>query len=434
MLLRFGVFNFRSIHAYQSISLVASALKDSPEQLIESGTGRERVLPLLGLYGGNAAGKSNLLKAIYMFRSLILHSQTKGEPGGGVPREPFLLDPESEKPSSRSQYDCDFVLKGVRYHFGVATDSERVLEEWLYAYPEGHRQVWYHRNVSESPVFHFGKFLKGRNRAIESLTRTNSLFLSAAAQNNHEQLGAIYEFFRDQLKFPGVSEAGKALLRGNPIEDVSIRAQVLEFLRQADTGISGIRIHEEELPEPLSEFAIEFRSLMKTHVPDLPESVLQSVEHPRKLQLAHQAADGREVLLELETESLGTRALLGMLGPVFTALRDGTTLFIDELTTSVHTLLAKALLQLFVSPKTNHRGAQLIFTTHDTNLLSAGVLRRDSIWFAEKDQVGATTLFPLTDIETRNKDNLERGYLEGRFGAIPFVGNMAALLGEGGCP
>lgn len=432
MLLRFGVSNFRSIHVYQSISLVASALKDSPEQLIESGTGRERVLPLLGLYGGNAAGKSNLLKAMYMFRSLILHSQTRGEPGGGVPREPFLLDPESEKPGSRSQYDCDFVLKGVRYHFGVATDSERVLEEWLYAYPEGHRQVWYHRNVSESPVFHFGKFLGGRNRAIESLTRTNSLFLSAAAQNNHERLGAIYAFFREQVRFPDISDAGGVLLHGNLLEDGSIRGNVLEFLRQADTGISGIRIHEQERPEPVGKFAAELLSLMKKHNLEVSEDPLSRNQKRRELQLAHQAADGREVPIKMEMESRGTRALLGMLGPVFIALRDGSTLFIDELTTSVHTLLAKALLQLFASKQSNPRGAQLIFTTHDTNLLSAGVLRRDSIWFAEKDQVGATTLFPLTDIETRNKDNLERGYLEGRFGAIPFVGNMAALLSNRG--
>lgn len=426
MLLRFGVSNFKSIRDYQELSLVASSLKDDPAYLLEINGSKERAVPLVGVYGANASGKSNLLLAFGHFRSFILTSHSKGPAEGGISRNPFLLDPNSEREPSR--FDCDVIIQGIRYHYGFAVDNEKILEEWLYAFPTGSRQVWFHRKSGEKPEFQFGKFLKGKNKTIEALTRENSLFLSAAAQNNHEQLSPLHRYFWARFHYSSVSTTDQSFVPDGYLGDDATRRKILSFLTFADTGISDLKMEDFEVRENFRQMFQELDSVVakRTRTSDLFTQFMST--KPKEIRLAHRGSNGHSTYLKLDSESQGTLALLSILEPIFRALVNGQTLFIDELNTSIHTLLAIRILQLFVSPETNPKGAQLIFTTHDTNLLCANVLRRDEIWFTEKNNEGATHLYPLTNINTRKTDNLEKGYLQGRFGGIPFLGKLEDLF------
>jgi AAA domain, putative AbiEii toxin, Type IV TA system len=192
MLLRFSVQNHLSIREPQALSLLASALKDVDSGLIECLASPDaRVLPAAVIYGSNASGKSNFVAAIEFFCRAVLFSHRRREPGGGVPRSPFALDPAcAEAPSI---FDADFVVNGARYHYGSEAQSEEFAAEWLYVFPNYRRQILFERKRDS---FRFGRTLKGRNRVIADLTRPNSLFLSAAAQNGHEHLSEVVSFFQ----------------------------------------------------------------------------------------------------------------------------------------------------------------------------------------------------------------------------------------------
>ena len=194
MLMRFGVSNYRSIRDYQELSLVASALKDPGSDLIGSSGTSEKLLPVAMIYGANASGKSTVLNAINFMRGAVLRSNTRS-PSSKIPRFPFALSNDFKQQPTR--VDCDFLFEDVRYHFGFIARDDFFEEEWLFAFPEGNRRKWYHRKHGER--ISFGKHFKGKNQAIASLTRPNSLFLSSAAQNAHEQATTIFRFFESMF-------------------------------------------------------------------------------------------------------------------------------------------------------------------------------------------------------------------------------------------
>jgi uncharacterized protein len=381
------------------------------------------VLPVLSVYGANASGKSNALRSLHFARWLVLSSfRTSDQTGTGS--KPFLLDGESaEKPS---RFVVDFVLADVRYQFGMVVTRTAIASEWLYQYPRKTRQLLYER---QGTVFKFGRALQGSNRQIESITRPNALFLSAAATSNHPELTKIRDYFRDRLIFEFATRPellGEATAK--EIEsNKALRADLIRQLALADTGIAEIKIERNAIPESM-------RAELKALV-DAVRNVVGKVspatevrtppsdeeEYSLQLKLGHSGKDGAVHFLDYADESLGTKYLVSLLPSMLRALDAGAVLVLDEITTGLHTLLARQLVALFHDKKVNKRGAQLIFSTHDTNLLSPGVMRRDEIWFAEKASDGATTLFPLTDIKTKNTDNIERGYIQGRFGAVPVL-------------
>ncbi|HET6382531.1 MAG TPA: ATP-binding protein, partial [Armatimonadota bacterium] len=414
MLLRFRVENHRSLRDEQELSLIASSLKDLPENAASVEGIQEEVLRAAVIYGPNASGKTNLCDAVNYLTSAVLESQRAWKPDGGVRRFPFILDPDfAEKPSL---YEVDLLLDGVRYQYGFTADSSKILEEWLYAFPNRKRQTWFTRDTSQDRPIRPGKALAG-TKGIEAFTRDNSLFLSAAAQSNHRMLKPIYDWFAQ------VHVVGSQIQRGS--EDVttamlSEHAERIEaMLRAADLGIVGME-WKESVPEtrPESSYAsslslVRERGLLSKsaapHISDLQ----------RVVTFAHQSGSrGYEVALPLQEESSGTRAWFALLGPLLKTLESGGLLLVDELDTSLHTTLALEVIRLFNDGARNPRNAQLVFNAHDTNLLSDGVLRRDQIWFTEKDEEGGTHLYPLTDFKPRQHENLERGYLQGRYGAV----------------
>jgi len=411
MLLRFGVQNFRSFRDKQELSLVASALDDRPAGLIDCPATGEPLLPAVVVYGANASGKSNLVKALRWMRQAVLFSHTRFDPDRGVPYQPFRLDPASR--NAPTTCDVDFIIEDVRYNYGIESSNRAFTREWLYSFPSGRRQMLFER---EEQVFEFGRNLRGRNRVVADLTRPNSLFVAAAAQNDHEELSKISGFFR-------AIEADEQQ-RSTMSSDIDPRAA--GFLGNVGTGVIGSRLIKIEIGEEHRELTREFLTELKKTSGAALEEFLDSDRF--KLELAHCGHDGAEVYFDLHDESDGTRRLLALLTPAFRALDAASLMVVDELDASLHTQACEALLALFASPKTNPKGAQLIATTHDTNLLRSPLLRRDQVWFTEKDGEGATHLYPLTDFRTRKGDNLERGYLQGRYGAIPFAGSPADII------
>lgn len=417
MLLRFGVSNHLSIREYQELSLSASSLKGREAGLIECAAAPGgRVLPAAVIYGANASGKSNLIDALSTMRGMVLFSQTKWEPGGGVPRHPFRLDEGG--PQAPSRFDIDFLIDGVRHHYGFEASETTFESEWLYAFPKSHRQTLFERTGDE---FRFGRGLRGQNKIISRLTRPNSLFLSAAAQNGHEHLSKVFGYFSSLRAIWRIDVPEEAI--SSRLAEEELDSRVIDFLGKIDTGVIDYRLSESELSEEMQGIQRElFTFFKKTGGSEPPEVKDKHVT----VELGHRGWDSEPFYLELDSESAGTRRLLVVLDLAFRALDEGAPLFIDELDASLHTQAAEAVLRLFCSRETNPKGAQLIATTHDTNLLDSSLLRRDEVWFTEKDAEGATRLYPLTDIRTRRGDNIEKGYLQGRYGGVPFIDTFTA--------
>lgn len=426
MLLRLGVSNYRSIREYAELSLIASeAIKDQGSDLLDIPNSKLRALPSVVLYGANAAGKSSIHMAFGEMGSHVLNSFRKLEAGENIPRTPFALDSASE--SSPTHFDCDFIIDGVRYHYGYEFTDFQFEREWLYSYPEGHRRILFNRDVENGSI-EFGKSLRGKNKATEDLMRPNSLFISVAAQSAHEELSKIYDYFKSKSEGLGASVSDREIQKiiGSRRDD-----RLVPFLQSADTGISGVEIREEDQPEEAKKIFSAIRASLATElVEDASNVVVKDDATMTSVFFKHSGEKGDLYELPFSKESRGTRRLSKLLLSALKVIDKGGVLFVDEIDASLHTLLSIKLVALFSSKSTNPNGAQLVATTHDTNLLCSGALRRDQIWFAEKDKQGSTQIYPLTDIKTRNTDNIEKGYLQGRFGAIPYFGGTSGLFGD----
>jgi AAA15 family ATPase/GTPase len=415
VLIRFRTENFRSIKDEQELSLVASSLSDHPEWLMHAERYGLNLLRAAAVYGPNASGKSSLFHALQFMKAAVLESHRSWAPAGGVPRVPFALARQSAQ--EPSLFAVDLLLNGVRFEYGFTATSARITEEWLYAWPRGKRQEWFTRDASRDVEFVISRALPGENRAISALTRPNSLFLSAAAQNNHEVLEPLYRWFSEKLWV--VDDSTRTYFEHYTIEQCkneSYRNSLFALLRSADLGLTGIEFRDDEAsvdPAVMQPFGSD---------PAVAEMLRALVPRPR-VQFRHGGSDALfDYALPYDQESRGTRTLFSLLGIVNWCLATGGTLAVDELDQSLHSHLAHTIVGMFNRPESNPHGAQLLFNSHDTNLLDGELLRRDQIWFTEKGYDGATRLFPLTDFHARKQENLERGYLQGRFGAVPAVG------------
>ncbi len=421
MLLRFQIGNVLSIVQNQELSLVASRLKGCEAGLLPiPGAADLHAVPAALIYGANASGKTNFVRAFMFMRSAVLFSHSRGSPDGGVPRKPFALDEEIE--NKPSHFEAEFVVSGSRYIFGFTCDSQSFLTEWLYAFPEGKRRKLYER---KGKTVEFGQYMAGAKKSLVDFMRNNSLFISTAIQNDHEVLSRISNFFKEIQYTGSVSVSANAIT--NTFKEGQVDPRTIAFLQSTGTGIVGFEQHDKEIPEQIKALNDEFLVLARKHLGDDTQVESEVSGKDVEIQLLHQGLT-KQHALALRQESAGTRRLLLIMSKVFHALDEGSLLIIDELDASLHTLISEQILELFTNPKYNTRGAQLIATTHDTNVLACSHLRRDQIWFCEKDDVGVSRIFSLADFKLRPTDRFEKGYLEGRFGAIPFAGNLSALL------
>lgn len=430
MIIDFSVANFRSFRGEQRVSFVASnQYKDLPENLIDPGLeGAEfknlRLLKGLALYGANAAGKTNVLHALRFLADMVEDSATDLDEGDPTGVEPFALAKETAM--EPSEFTLRFVVGGVRYHFVLVLDKDRVLFESLSAFPKGREQVWYEREWDDEKESYDWSparptdYRRDPNRV--KYTRDNALYLSTAVKFNDEQLKPIYLWFKEKVRFLRLNAHFPPLSPRFTVkrvmEDPNDRARITRLLQHADIGILSAKANERELTRG---------DLPK----DMPEAVVEKILENNKhfeITLGHRGAEGQEFALPWEEESSGTQQLFALAGPWLDILKNGYFAGLDEIESSMHPSMVSALLKLIFSEKANPNGAQLLFTTHNPLLLDTEVMRRDQVWFADKDEEGATHLYPLTDYKPRNKESLVRGYMSGRYGAIPFIPN--GLLAE----
>ncbi|WP_413103397.1 AAA family ATPase [Streptomyces sp. Inha503] len=396
MLLRFRVANALSLRDEQELSFVVPQGEDAlAARTVKLSDGKTiDVYPLLGVFGANASGKSNVISALKKMREAVLRSYTGWAPHEPVPRERFALDPAMA--DENTFYEADFVLEdGVRWTYGFELSDTRVEAEWLYAYPKGRRREWLDRDASRDTEFHFpGDRIQDR-ALLARTTRPNALLLSRAAADNHPQLSRIHRWFFDNLWDidPEAERPQREAYTTQRLQEPEARSRIEELLRVADLGIMGTRIEKR------------------------PGSDRPSVR------LVHTDGGGEGVAIDWDKESFGTRSWFALLGPLLLALDQGAVLLIDELDSSLHPRFAAEVVRLFHDPLVNPHGAQLIFTSHDPSLLSTPsggrLLDPGQIWLTEKDGRGASELYPLTAAEPGEDEDLTRSYLEGAFGGIP---------------
>jgi len=415
MLLDFRVKNFRSLRDEQTLSLVAA--KDKSLQVLNTMPSGIKAAPTLlrsvAIYGANAGGKSNLIKALQYMRAVVAESASVMQPDQTFNIQPFRLDALSV--AQPTEFDVSFVLDGVRHQYGFELTAQRVTREYLLVYKAFKPQQWFERNydaASGKDVYDFGVGLKGPKSVWEGATRPNALFLSMAVQLNSEQLKPVFAWFVNKLAiFNEITPLGQHFSVDMLRKPEGKRA-ICDFLTSADISISDIEV----VTRKVSGQAVHFdMAAGKTEVRNEEQEVNEL--------LFHHVTDQGKAVFSLGDESMGTRNLLFLTGPVLDILDNGMALVVDELDSSLHPLLVRRLVELFQNPAVNKKGAQLIFTTHDTSLLDPDLFRRDQIWFVEKDPDQASKLYPLSDFSPRKNEALERGYLMGRYGALPFLGD-----------
>lgn len=427
MLIRFGVSNHRSIRDYQELLLTAS------KRLWKAGgltfpvpVLREDAVPVIGIYGANASGKSNLLHAMDAMRNQIVCSHRLYDVGETIRRRPFLLDEAWKNLPTR--FDCTFTLTAGKgdvlefgpdavYEYGFEFNDEAFISEWLHRTVRRERRsthILFERQEEEKPRFRFGRGLGGENELIGKLTRPNSLFLSAAAQNNHPILTPVFNHFQKHclMKFPD-NEVFLQFELAERLSDSRYRDSIAKLFAQADVGLTGLDVVPIKRSSRPSKADEEF--------PELTEYLLEEDRsRPRKrLQFLHSRTTGQPVPLNYEDESRGTQRLLLLLVPIYEALSTGSILIFDEMNASLHPRLQRAAISLFKQGESNPHGAQFVFSTHDVTPLKGELLRLDEIWFANKDRRGASTFTPLTDFRVRSRDDIEMAYRDGRLGGVP---------------
>jgi AAA15 family ATPase/GTPase len=433
MLLRFRCKNFRSIREEQELSLIAAKTRteEKSECLIDTPFKDLRLLRCSAIYGPNASGKSNVLTALSVFSQIVSQSQRLWKPNGPIPTyAPFLLDENSK--TEESEFEIVFLLESSIYRYGFRFNQTIIRREWLIDTTNRDKVLFVRTTENSSadlsfPNKNLGKTLED-SRHLEGIrmdVRPNSLFLSAAAQKNHPRLSKIAAYLSDLVETTRGQNIPPFLMRtASACAESNRREQIAKMMKFADTGIQGLAVSSSEMPDVQKKPFLAFITALKEANPEeFSQMEPDGIAFPPTFEvlMTHQGAEGKTYSLSESQESDGTLAYFSILGPLLDKLRDGTILLIDELESSLHPTLARELVRIFNSPELNPKGAQIIFTTHNTGLLDPNLLRRDQIWFTEKTREGSTSLYPLSDYQPRTNQNIEAGYLGGRFGAIPFL-------------
>lgn len=450
MLLQLTIENFLSFRDEVTFSMVGvSSDRQHADRLIEDATGKGRaVVPIAAIYGANAAGKSNLIKALSFAKELILEGTRSNR---SIPVPTFKLADYDKKPS---KFEFIFTHQDAQYAYGFKLNREQILEEWLHAIPPSKkREVMYFERITSSDKktsVDYGLPLTGKSKRRKQFlefivegTRPNQLLLTEAIDRNVESLFPVANWFEEILIII-MADSIHASLEDTILSDVSSKDFLGKFLKLAGTGIDKVAGEAVEL-----DFNRHFPGMPKIEIDKLLQkfqdasanAVLMLEDNSGKQHLLLKDDDGLLNIIQLITqrkhengslvdfsineESEGTQRLINLIPALIMLQAEEKVVFIDELDRRLHPLLSR----LFVKTVIEYigKGNQLIFTTHDTNLLDLELLRRDEIWFVEKDRQGSSNLYSLAEFKTRPDLKIEKGYLNGRFGAIPFFGNPESL-------
>ena len=405
MLIEFRVKNFLSIQDEQVLSLVAGSQKEHKSNTFEPENEKFSLLKSVAIYGANAAGKSNFIKAFIRIKHFVTQSAS-WQRGDKLLIIPFFLGKNENEPT---EFEVSFITQNIRYRYGFSVTRERIVEEWLYAYPNGREQEWFLRSYdkkNKKEVYKFGKNFLGEKELWKNTTRDNALFLSTAIQLNSEQLKPVFDWFF----YIGISltdwfsnslEISVEAFKNNP-------QQILDYLKRADLDIEFLEIDENKVEIDNSNKLLN--KLGNTTDTTMLESDIKTI---------HLNQQGRPTVLNMILESDGTQKFFKFLGPILDTLQNGRVLVVDELHNHLHPAMTRFIISLFHNEKINTKNAQLIFTTHETSVLNKDIFRKDQIYFCEK-QNKATKIYSLSDFKgLRENIDYEKSYLLGRFGALP---------------
>ena len=417
-LLRFAAQNHRSIRDRAELTLVSTALRT---QRPADGDWTRVTHPVAGIFGANASGKSALLDALDYACAAVELSSSEWLKLTRVPRSPFRLD--VDHPTAPSTYEFDLVIGGVRHEYGFSVAPSGIEAEWLIDYPNGRRRSLFERS---GDTYTFGRGLT-RPAKISGATTPRELFLSRAANMGHDGLvpvhGAITSSI-DVVRFGDHYQSHRLSAIIDAIIDGSVTPAAISVLLQvADIGIDAVKIREDQMPEQVRH-AISRLTAVAEEEAGTGLHLLTEPEVRRSLEFYHHGQESQDRGLRINDESDGTIAWLSLAVPAVEALRHGSLLAVDELDASLHPQLSAALIGMFVDQQINTRGAQLVFTSHDVQLLSPQspvTMAAETVWFTEKNLDGATSLFCLADFPHREADNIARRYIAGRYGAMPSV-------------
>lgn len=398
MLIEFTVGNFLSFREKKTLSMEATAIKENPENVVE--IGKYRLLRSAVIYGANSSGKSNFLKAMHRMKDLII-SSAKNNSTSEIDIVPFLLSTETDK--QPSYFEILFLIEGIRYRYGFEVDNKIIHSEWLFEQKINSEKALFLREKDSIEIT--SDFEEGKG--VEEKTRENALFLSIVDQFNGPIAKKIMVWFNRQRNFSGLLHEKEKILTFAFLESEELISEIKSFLSPLNLGFQDFELRDNKI-----------------------------VTFHNRFDKSGEVFDKYEFDL-VKQESSGTNKLYDMAGNLVYGLIMGAPTFIDELDAKLHPLLTIAIVKLFNSPYHNPRNAQLIFATHDTNLLNCGSFRRDQIYFTEKDNFESSDLYSLVEYKepdgtkVRKDRSFEKDYITGRYGAIPYIGYFSKLIPNG---
>lgn len=414
MLINFSFSNFCSFKNIKSLRMESAQIKDLSDSVIEKDG--LRLLPVAVLYGANSSGKTNVIKAFGVFRHILINN-VKLNSDEPIKYEPFMLDNISDK--KPTLFEVQLLMDGALYRYGFEYTRKAIIGEWLYerrlSYSTKEHYLFRRerQNFSISSTY----FTEGKNK--ESSTTKNRLFLSLVAQLNGQISQKIIQDLKHYNVISGLEDYAYNHVTLKMLEKhLKGCDDAMALFENLDLGFTNIKVKEREVPDEIKE-----------KLANLPFLNQEKVNSHKFLETftTHHIYDsdgeivGQKVFRADDKESNGTNKVISLAGPIFNTLISGKVLFVDELDAKLHPMITRAIVHLFMDKETNPKGSQLIFTTHDTHLLNTKHLRRDQIWFTEKDKTEASDLYSLLDFKVRNDRDIENDYINGRYGAIPFI-------------
>jgi AAA15 family ATPase/GTPase len=427
MLVQFSIRNFKTFREKTTLNMVATNYDKSTrekENVAHQDDFNLRLLKSVVIFGANASGKSKLIDGLMFMKHFVI-SSTDSQKGDSIEVEPFRLQTDSEKDSS--EFEVIFLHNKAMFRYGFEVTSEKVISEWLYHRPNTKEVEIFYREGQKFEI-HSRNFSKGAFLVKEDVIRDNELMLPKAAQFNDKIAGEVFDWFKGFRIVSGLDESGHVGFTMHRTKDPEHKAKILELLKVADLSIQDIVLEFLDVSKLPKDMPQEIKDMILQQVKDGGAEIISDVLTTHKKYDSNKEYIG-DIKFSLDNEeSSGTKKFFALTGPILDSLENGYILVVDELDSKLHPNLVHKLVSLFNSAEHNPHNAQLIFNTHNTSLLNSDLFRRDQIWFVEKDRIGVSKLFSLSDFTARKGENFGNNYVNGKYGAVPYLNSFESLF------
>lgn len=427
MLIEFRFKNYRSFRDEAILSMEATGLSSLKSCLIPLSS-TVKLLPSVAIYGKNGGGKSNVIRAFWLAVQFIRNAQRTQHERASIPVNPFALNDYSQ--DEPTEFSFEYMSDGIKYWYSFAATREKIVSESLYHAPKGQKALIFRRSGQQ---FAFTE-QKSKRSLIAEMVAENQLFFSVACTMNDASCAAAMRWFRDQIFFSrDYSDMPRQLIEY--AEDKNMLKAISDYAKAADLGIQDMQFEfnseeirgdasfPDNIPEDIKGALVQFMRALSESTSN-GEIRLRMGEVSAKASHQGENRDGRKDMysLELSDESDGTRKLMALAPAIESALRTGGILLVDELERELHPMLVNYIISKFQSKSSNTNGAQIVFTTHNTELMNLQLLRKDQLYFVDKrNRDGVSELYTISEFATRTTENIRKGYLVGKYGAIPDV-------------